>query len=275
MGKFDGVLICTDLDGTLLKNDKSISQENLDAIEYFKSEGGFFTFVTGRMPHTSAKTCETVKPNAPFGCINGGGLYDYEKKQYIVTSILPEEGMTLVKLVDEKLPQVGFLVNTFYKTYFCKKNDAMENFRVRVGAPDTSGVYNEIDEPVAKVVFATDSESEMAELERVLRSHPLADRFDFMRSEQTLFEILPKDTNKGNSIEGLCKYLGIDKRRTIAVGDYNNDVAMLKEAGVGIAVANACENAKAAADIITVSNEEHAIAQIINDIETGKIKCIL
>ena len=271
MNKFRGLLICTDLDGTLLRNDKSISKENLDAIEYFKAEGGYFTFVTGRMPHTSAKTCGIVKPNAPFGCINGGGLYDYDKKEYIFTSVLPEEGMELVKFIDETLPGVGFLVNTFYKTYFCKKNDAMESFRVRVGAPDLCGVYNEIDEPVAKVVFATDSEAEMVELERLLRSHPLADRFDFMRSEQTLFEILPKDTNKGNSIEGLCKYLAIDKSRTIAVGDYNNDVAMLKEAGVGIAVANACENAKAAADIITVSNEDHAIAQIINDIETGQI----
>ena len=50
MGIFEGVLICTDLDGTLLRNDKSISRENLDAIEYFKAQGGLFTIVTGRMP---------------------------------------------------------------------------------------------------------------------------------------------------------------------------------------------------------------------------------
>ena len=51
MGKFDNILICTDLDGTLFRNDKSISQRNVDAIEYFKSEGGYFTFITGRMPY--------------------------------------------------------------------------------------------------------------------------------------------------------------------------------------------------------------------------------
>ena len=44
MGKFDGILICTDLDGTLYKNDKTISEENKEAIEYFKREGGYFTF---------------------------------------------------------------------------------------------------------------------------------------------------------------------------------------------------------------------------------------
>ena len=50
MKKFDGILICTDLDGTLLNGDSAVSKENLDAIEYFKAEGGIFTFITGRMP---------------------------------------------------------------------------------------------------------------------------------------------------------------------------------------------------------------------------------
>ena len=53
MAKFDGILICTDLDGTLLKKDKTVSRENLDAIEYFKANGGYFTYVTGRMPFFS------------------------------------------------------------------------------------------------------------------------------------------------------------------------------------------------------------------------------
>ena len=50
MKKFEGILLCTDLDGTLYRNDKSISPENRKAIEYFKREGGCFTFITGRMP---------------------------------------------------------------------------------------------------------------------------------------------------------------------------------------------------------------------------------
>jgi hydroxymethylpyrimidine pyrophosphatase-like HAD family hydrolase len=59
--------------------------------------------------------------------------------------------------------------------------------------------------------------------------------------------------------------------RTVAIGDYNNDVSMIKAAGVGIAVANAVEEAKAAADRITVSNEESAIAKVIEEIERGEI----
>ena len=60
MGKFDGMLICTDLDGTLLRNDKTISCENIDAIEYFKQEGGYFTFVTGRMPFFVSYVLDTI-----------------------------------------------------------------------------------------------------------------------------------------------------------------------------------------------------------------------
>ena len=61
--------------------------------------------------------------------------------------------------------------------------------------------------------------------------------------------------------------LGIDPRRTIAVGDYDNDIGMLRTAGLGVAVANATEAVKAAADMITVSNEQHAIAAVIDHIE--------
>ena len=69
----------------------------------------------------------------------------------------------------------------------------------------------------------------------------------------------------------LCEYLNIDIKNTAAVGDYTNDVEMIKTAGVGIAVENANEDAKMAADYITVSNDNDAIARVIEDIESGKI----
>ena len=70
----------------------------------------------------------------------------------------------------------------------------------------------------------------------------------------------------------LADILGVDARKTVAIGDYNNDVSMIRAAGVGVAVANAVDEAKAAADIVTVSNEEHAIAKIIGMIDSGEIR---
>ena len=76
MKKFEGMLFATDLDGTLLRKDKTISEENLRAIEYFKAQGGIFTFITGRIPAGAKEILKMVTPNAPFGCINGGGIFD-------------------------------------------------------------------------------------------------------------------------------------------------------------------------------------------------------
>lgn len=269
MGKFDGIIICTDLDGTLLRRDKSISDENKNAIEYFKSEGGYFTFVTGRMPFFVTEIYEEVNPNAPFGCINGGGLFDHKTQEYIWTCELPKKATELVKCVDENFPNVGIQVNAFYRTYFCKENETMVRFRKVTGLPNIVANYMDVTEPVAKMLFGIESEDDMTKIIKMLNEHPLASEFDFIRSERTLYEILPKGIGKGTSIQKLAEYLNTDINKTIAVGDYNNDISMFRAAKVGIAVANACPDALKAADYVTVSNEENAIAKIIDDLDNG------
>lgn len=271
MGKFDGILICTDLDGTLLRNDKSVSDENKKAIEYFKSEGGIFTFVTGRMPFFVFDIYENVMPNAPFGCINGGGVYDYSNREYVWQSTMPGEVFELVRLIDEKFPNVGIQVNTFSRAHFCKENRTMERFRELTGAPNYVCRYSEVGDPIAKVLFGSESESEIQEIAKTLKEHPKAYKFDFIRSEKSLYEILPKGIGKGTSLSKLEQHLGIDINKTIAIGDYDNDISMFEVAKLGIAVSNACPAAKEAADYVTVSNEEDAVAKVIYDLADGKI----
>ncbi len=270
MGIFEGVLICTDLDGTLLRNDKSISRENLDAIEYFKAGGGLFTIITGRMPYYVTDICDQVKPNAPFGCVNGGGLYDYEKKEYVWTHPMADGVPEITKCIDDKFPDVGIQVSTFNNTYFSKENYSMKKFRKLTGLPNLVRHYTEVEGPIAKVLFGSEDNEEILNLEKTLKAHPMADRFDFIRSARTLFEILPKGMSKGTSIDKLSEILKIDKSKIVAIGDYDNDVAMFNAAGVSVAVSNACDKAKAAADYITVSNEENAIAKVIYDLEKGR-----
>ncbi len=270
MGKFDGMLICTDLDGTLFKKDKTISCENVEAIEYFKHEGGYFTFITGRMPFTVSCVLDTIKPNAPFGCVNGAGLYDGDIGEYVWMAVMPDNVNELIKLIDENFDDVGIQVNTYYKTYFCKENQTMERFRKVTKLENLVCHYNDVKEPIGKILFGSEKEEEIQSIERILKSHPLADQFDFIRSEKTLFEILPPGIGKGTAITKLCNHLNIDAEKVIAIGDYNNDISMFKAAGIGIAVSNACKDALEAADYITVSNEEHAISKVIYDLESGK-----
>lgn len=266
MKKFEGILICTDLDGTLLRADKSISEENLAAIEHFKSEGGFFSFITGRMPCFLADMYEKIKPNAPIGCCNGGGIYDFQKGEYIYTEELRREALDMVECVDRELPEIGFQVNTFEKVYFSKENSAMKRHREVTGIPNITAHYRDVSEPMAKIVFGDENGDNILRLKALLDAHPLASSFDFIRSEYMLYEILPKGVNKGAALMRLASRLGVSPEKTVAIGDYNNDISVLRAARLGVAVSNAMPEVKAAADYVTVSNEEHAIARLIDEL---------
>lgn len=270
MGRFDGYLFVTDLDGTLLRKDKTISEENLRAIAEFEAEGGAFTFITGRISRGAAPILAQLMPSVPIGCINGGGIYDPREKKYLWQLALDPAFLDMVKEVDRKLPNVGIELNAFERIYFCKKNAITEMHRINESFDDLAPAFEEVDEPLAKILFGVDP-AEMDALIALLREHPAADRFDFIRSDEEYYEILPKGSSKGGLLVRLADLLGIDRRRTIAIGDNDNDISMIREAALGIAVANASQNAMNAADYVTVSNEEHAIARIIKDLQEGRL----
>ena len=106
----------------------------------------------------------------------------------------------------------------------------------------------------------------MAELKKALKNHPMAHLFDFVQSEKHLYEILPKGVDKGLGLRKLTECLGCDMEKTVAVGDFDNDVSLVKEADIGYAVANAEEVVKEVADRITVPCQDHAIAKIIYEL---------
>ena len=132
--------------------------------------------------------------------------------------------------------------------------------------------FEEVTEPVIKVVLLHDDEQTMSDLQKLLISHPKAYMFDFIRSEKTLFEILPKGVNKGSGLLKMCDLFGIDSHKTIAAGDYYNDVSMIKAAKLGFAVENAVPELKAVADYVTVDNDSHAIAAIVDGLDRGIYK---
>ena len=219
MGKFDGILICTDLDGTLYKKDKTVSQKNKDAIEYFKSEGGYFSFITGRLPYYSMNAFNEAMPNVPFGCINGGGLYDGFAKEYIWTTPISQNVFELVAFIDKSFSDIGIQACAFDKTYFVRENEAAANFRKITGLYNHVKKYDEIDEPIAKIIFSNEDDEVILAVEKALKSHPLADSFSFIRSEKALFEILPKGVDKGLALKKLTEHLKVDISKTLTIGE--------------------------------------------------------
>ena len=271
MKKFEGMLFCTDLDGTLYDDHKKVSKQNLEAIEYFKSEGGIFTFITGRVPKTSKSICEIIQPNAPYGCLGGSGIYDPKQEKFLWRVFLPDEMIDLVRAVDNHLPEIGIQFNTEKEVYFNKDNLAMVRFRERTGLQKVSCHYEDVEEPVLKIVFAHHEEAQILALADLLNSHPNAKFVDFIRSELMLYEILPRGISKSTALCKLAELLGIDMDKTIAIGDYYNDLAMLQTAKCGIAVANAADEVKAVADYVTVSNNDHAIAAIVDLLDRNQL----
>lgn len=269
MGKFDGILICTDLDGTLLNSKREVSKENRNAIEYFKREGGHFTFVTGRMHYYANNAYRNVNPNAPVGCNNGGAVYDFVEHRYLRVQTMDACVSELLVDIDRELPQIGFILCGLETPYFCKHNAVTLKVLKNLNLTDQSCDFRHPNEPIAKILTGINTEEDAEQIARFVKKHPLAEHFSFVRSERTLFEILPKDTHKGLAVLGIAEHLGIDPARTVAIGDYDNDVGMLRTAGVGIAVANASPLALEAASYVTVSNNEHPIAHIVRNIEDG------
>lgn len=270
MKKFDGILLCTDLDDTLLRTDKSVSKKNLEAIEYFKSEGGLFTFVTGRVPLGAKPVIRHVMPNAPAVCFNGGVIYDFEKQQTLWSRTLPESALYAAEYIDKKLPYAGIEVCTAEKVYFSKVNDVVLEHQRQEEFPDNFVPYSDIPEKWSKVLFMVESEK-MAELRETVDNAPFADDFSFVQSSPWYYELLPKGSNKGSGLKKLAEVIGVPLTRVIACGDNENDLEMIKIAGCGVAVENAVDIVKDAADYITVGNNDNAIAAVIADLGNGKL----
>lgn len=271
MGKFDGILLCSDLDDTLLTTDKQISKANSKSIEHFKSEGGLFTFATGRVPHGAKLMLEYVHPNAPMVCFNGGAIYDFRNDKLLWSRSLDAEAIKVVEYIDKTFKYAGIEICTADKIYFSKTNRIVKEHQIFEKLPDNSLDYHEVKEDWKKVIFMVETD-DMQELRDAIANSEFSDKYTFVQSSPWYYELLPLNASKGEGLLQLADLLGIEKSHTVAVGDNENDLMMVKMAGTGIAVANAIASVKEAADYLTVDNNSSAIAAVISDIESGKIK---
>ena len=94
--------------------------------------------------------------------------------------------------------------------------------------------------------------------------------YSIVRSSKIFLEFLNKNTDKGQALEGLAKYLNIDIKDTMAIGDAGNDIPMIKKAGIGVAMENSFIEVKECADYITTSNLNDGVANAINKFVFGE-----
>lgn len=267
MGRFEGVLLVSDLDGTLLTSDQRISDRNREAIKRFTGEGGIFTYITGRILAGVRPILKQLVPDAPIGCINGGGLYDLRAERYVWKTPLDPSAEELVDFICEKFPDAGVEFCGYHNAWFHQINALTEEHRQLEETELISAPYREVADDIGKILVIVEP-CRMKEVAETLAAHPLADRFTMVSSWESYYEILPKEVSKGNGLLRMAEILNIDPAKTIAVGDNDNDITMLRAAAYGVAVANATPAAREAADLVLGhTNNQDAIAELIERLE--------
>ncbi len=277
MGKFDGVLLCSDIDGTLLTKE-GFPEENVKAIKYFQENGGRFTLCTGRLFDFLDKYSHAVIPNAPFIAMNGTMIVDRSTGETLFSRpieldpgkaaedtlralpylkaafVFPEGHSRMVVLTEEGDFDVAVPTHSGEKiTVKAKNADELNGI---FGYPDKSNIY--------KLVFtvATErSDEAKAALSRRFEG------FSVFRSWINGIEVQSPLADKGKGARMLANLLG-DVKLLVCAGDFENDISMIESADIGYAVANAHPDVKAAADRVTKRTcAEGAIAEIIEDLD--------
>lgn len=266
MGKFTGYLICTDCDGTLTYEQGKLSDENAKAIKYFQEEGGLFTLATGRFPDHAKLFREKFHSNAPIVSLNGTILYDEQTGNLLNKwPMNKKDCFELLSYIHKTWPEVGeYWLNglkddgkTFESSGFIARDHHSDSNALRE-------YMDKLSDTQLKMVII--QHEDMTPIVQKDLKQKFGDRFCFDSSWANGIEINSVDSGKGVAVQYLKEHLDSEIHTTVGVGDYENDITLLKCADIGYAVGNALDSVKAVADRITVRNTENAIAKIISDL---------
>lgn len=251
MGRYDGILIMSDFDGTLTKG--GIPPENCEAIRRFQAEGGIFTLCSGRSHTHFDQYREFIVPNAPICAYNGALIVDTDGS-FLFESFISREALLVARELVARgaiTSRVCLYTKEDGVPTQCALQDFVDNF-------EKHAVMHHY-----KIVLVGANEEETLAAQKLAESLLPEDYFA-VRSWPVGLEILKRSASKGEALKFMKKRLGA--RLTVAAGDYENDAEMLVAADIGYAVENAVPSVKAVADRITVSAGEAAIARIIEEL---------
>ncbi len=271
--KFDGLLIVSDMDGTLLTEEKTISKENLDAIRYFREHGGKFTVASGRVYQSLESYFDEIEPEIPVISHNGGIIKNPLTNELLYAKRLSGNYKDVIKEIHKKFPWLG--IEAFIPEeilFFIDNPYVRKHINDEKIFPDNKIQWHSLEEDTpewCKILMAAETH-EVDMLEQMIP--PLYPQYSFVRSEEHYFELLPKGVHKGSALTELLNILNISPNKCYAVGDNMNDKEMLKVAGCGIAVANANQGLKELADVVLdVTCEEHVIKSVVEMLDKGTI----
>lgn len=269
MGKFSGILILTDMDGTLLNTEKAVSIDNLKAIRYFTDNGGWFTVATGRSKAGMEHFLPALPINAPAVVCNGSVLYDFEQDAPVWTCPIGESGYHLAKAVMEKFPDVGVEVYDLHHPYVAQENHLTRRHFEYVKMTWNQQEPEDIPQPWLNLVL-TQEPDKMPQL-RAFLEETFPDQFFLQYSAPHILEIEHRQANKGAGARQLRDWLGVKPEHMYTIGDGTNDIELLTCTQKCCAPENACPEIFALSPHILPDCDHHAIAALVARIEKGEI----
>jgi Cof subfamily protein (haloacid dehalogenase superfamily) len=261
-------LIISDLDGTLLRNDKTISKLTFEKIKQWTDLGNYFTINTGRILNSAKVYYDMLGVEIPFICVNGAVIHakngdvlieEYLSKETakIIYNILKNRNGYFHLYSDAKIYSTGHDGPAKYFKEFHNKYG--EEYRIEHHYFDEIDHIDQILDSVHKFGFriSEDFENIKSELDKIKD-------IQYFKSTADMLDIVSINADKGKGSLNLARLLEIDVRNIIGVGDNENDISMLRDVGYAVAMGDAPNELKELADYVTKTNEEDGIAHLID-----------
>lgn len=260
-------ILAIDLDGTLTNSKKEITPHTLEVLMQAQQKGLRLVLASGRPTAGIMPIAEQLQLKDYGGYIlafNGGLIIDCSTGQPIYKQLLDTA-------VYPHLYQVGntedFKILTYYDD--CIACEDIQNEYVQYEARLNKMKLKKLDSFLEQINFPEPKclivgrEEKVAILEKELADY-YKGKMSIYRSEPFFLEVLPLGIDKAKCLEYLLGHIGLTRMELMACGDGFNDLSMIQYAGMGVAMANAQEVVKQAADYVTLSNEEDGVAAVVN-----------
>jgi hypothetical protein len=239
LGKFDGVLLATDFDDTYYPESCVLPAANLEAVNYFKSQGGLFTVSTGRTHQTFSPFLSLAPVNVPVILSNGAQLFDFSTDQMVLeTTVSPQVAADLEELT-ALYPQLGLEAYHGEKVYIWNPNRWTRYHLEKAGVDAVECSIADIPQPWGKAILHQEHPPLQA-AQKYIRDH-WGDRYEAIFSNPHMLELTAKGSTKGGMVLELARRLRVRRENIYCVGDNQNDLPMLAVSAIPFAPANCAQ----------------------------------
>lgn len=259
-------LVAIDMDGTLLKGDKTISERTKSAIKSAREKGVTVVLATGRPIEGVSRYLEELDMYTDKDYVlsyNGALVQKTKSKESIAKIALDGSDLHYLKKLSDEL---GVNIHAFSEKIglITPKNSKYTEVEANINNIEIHEMNIDVipdDEVIIKIMMIDEPEVLGPAIEKLPKE--VFEKYTVVRSTPYFLEFLNKEVNKGVGVEMLAKNLGVKREEVITLGDAGNDLHMIEYAGLGIAMGNAFDEVKEVANYITDTNENDGVAKAI------------